>query len=233
MTTTPLSPIADAPELVGGAVAARADAEDLTRQFRTGPTGAISFDDLLHASCAGGAAAVFARKHHLARLQPYRRIRRVLSRGRAGLPADTADRRRDSQHLSRAAGGASAVAGLGFQGLESSSAVDVHADDAAISVNFWITPTSANLRPGRGGLGCLPEAPPPDWEIKDYDSRPAAYCSIFGTKRRRITERALSREPGRVVRIPPFPLSPTQPSFSPRYENHRINVTFLFGRHAP
>src|SRR4029079_4795968 len=34
-----------------------------------------------------------------------------------------------------------------FKGLREQSAVDVHADDAAVSINFWVTPTEANLEP--------------------------------------------------------------------------------------
>ncbi len=40
-----------------------------------------------------------------------------------------------------------------FKGLKPSSTIDVHADDGAISVNFWITPSAANLKPERGGYG--------------------------------------------------------------------------------
>ena len=43
-----------------------------------------------------------------------------------------------------------------FKGLEGNSAVDVHADDAAISVNFWITPTAANLDARARRARCLP-----------------------------------------------------------------------------
>jgi hypothetical protein len=30
--------------------------------------------------------------------------------------------------------------------------VDLHADEAAINVNLWVTPTDANLDPSGGGL---------------------------------------------------------------------------------
>jgi hypothetical protein len=57
-----------------------------------------------------------------------------------------------------------------FKGLKAQSAVDVHADDAAVSVNFWVTPTEANLNPGRSGLVVCSAQPPDDWEIRDYDA---------------------------------------------------------------
>ena len=38
-------------------------------------------------------------------------------------------------------GDTAAFAGLGLQGAACQAAVDVHADDAAVSVNFWVTPT--------------------------------------------------------------------------------------------
>ena len=42
--------------------------------------------------------------------------------------------------------------------------VGIHADDAAVNVNFWITPDEANLDPERGGLIVWDVAAPLDWE---------------------------------------------------------------------
>ena len=69
-----------------------------------------------------------------------------------------------------------------FKGLQAQAAVDVHADDAAVSVNFWVTPTQANLDPGRGGLVVCRAPPPDDWEIKDYDADQARIVTFLEQK---------------------------------------------------
>jgi hypothetical protein len=109
--------------------------------------------------------------------------------------------------------------------------VNVHADDAAISVNFWVTPTKANLKPGQGGLvvGLVP--PPEDWQMQGYDSDQARIVAF------------LEQNPHDRLRIPYrenravlfesrlFHWSDA-PEFALGYENHRINLTFLYGRHG-
>lgn len=38
--------------------------------------------------------------------------------------------------------------------------ISVHADSAAVNLNFWITPDEANLDPSSGGLVVYPKMPP-------------------------------------------------------------------------
>ena len=38
--------------------------------------------------------------------------------------------------------------------------IGVHADNAAVNLNFWVTPDDANLDPSSGGLVVYPKAPP-------------------------------------------------------------------------
>ncbi len=224
--------VADAPELVGGAVAARADAEDLTRQFRTGPTGAISFDDLLRPRALAALRRYLLEStiwHDFSHIGGF--VASYLEDGLAcPLVLQIADEIRQTfpgllaEHpLSQA---------WAFKGLESSSAVEVHADDAAITLNFWITPTSANLAPDRGGLVVCREAPPPDWEIKDYDTdqlRIVAFLEQNGENSLKVPY----RENRAVLFESRLFHSSDHPIFAPSYENHRINMTFLFGRHTP
>jgi tetratricopeptide (TPR) repeat protein len=116
-----------------------------------------------------------------------------------------------------------------FKGLRAQAAVDVHADDAAVSVNFWVTPTQANLKPERGGLVLCRTPPPEDWEIRGYDA-----------DRQRIVP-FLEQEAGNSLVVPYrenravlfrsrlFHHS-DRPEFASGYENHRINLTLLYGR---
>ena len=57
----------------------------------------------------------------------------------------------------------------GFKYDSSLSGIDVHADFAAINVNFWITPDQANLDPQSGGLVLWDVAAPKDWDVGKYN----------------------------------------------------------------
>ena len=48
--------------------------------------------------------------------------------------------------------------------------INVHADFAAINVNFWITHKEANLNPNSGGLIVYDVEAPHDWDFKLYNS---------------------------------------------------------------
>src|SRR5262249_11417069 len=114
-----------------------------------------------------------------------------------------------------------------FKGLEGRAAVDVHADDAAVSVNFWVTPTDANLDPGRGGLTICRVPPPPNWEIRGYQADRDRIVSFLGHN---VEEMLVV--PYRANRAVLFESRLFHHSDAPRfekdYENHRISVTLLY-----
>ena len=224
--------LADAPELAGGAVAGRADAEELTRQFRAGPSGAIYFDDVLTPRALAALQRYLLEStiwHDFSHIGGF--VASYLEDGLAcPLVLQIADEIRQTFPELLAAHPLSQA--WAFKGLEGSSAVDVHADDAAISLNFWITPTQANLTPARGGLTVCREPPPADWEIKGYDAdheRIVAFLEQNGENTLRVPYRQ-NRAVLFEARL--FHAS-DQPIFHPNYENHRINMTFLFGRANP
>jgi len=224
--------VSDSPEMAAGAVAVRRDVEDLTRQFQAGPTGAICFDDLLTPQALAALRRFLLEStiwHDFSHIGGF--IASYLEDGLAcPLVLQIADEIRKAfpgllaEHpLSQA---------WAFKGLEGSSAVDVHADDAAITLNFWITPTAANLTPDRGGLAVCREPPPPDWEMTGYEAdqeRIVAFLEQNGGN----TLRVPYRENRAVLFESRLFHASDQPVFAPSYENHRINVTFLFGRHKP
>ncbi len=116
-----------------------------------------------------------------------------------------------------------------FKGLKPGSAVDVHADDGAVTVNFWLTPASANLKPDSGGLVVSLEPPPEDWRMVDYDrdrERIVAFLEQNPQNRLKVPYRD-----NRAVLFSSrlFHWSDS-PEFAPGYENHRTNLTFLYGR---
>ena len=115
-----------------------------------------------------------------------------------------------------------------FKGLRAQAAVDVHADDAAVSVNFWVTPTEANLDPGRGGLVVCRAPPPDDWEIKDYDADRARIVTFLEQKAADSLVVPYRQNRAVLFRSRLFHHS-DRPEFASRYENHRINLTLLYG----
>jgi tetratricopeptide (TPR) repeat protein len=48
--------------------------------------------------------------------------------------------------------------------------LNIHADAAAVNVNFWITPDEANLDSEHGGLVVWDKEAPRDWNFKDYNN---------------------------------------------------------------
>lgn len=107
--------------------------------------------------------------------------------------------------------------------------VNLHADFAAVNVNFWITPDDANRDPESGGLIIWDESSPRNWSFSDYnrDSRKMrSFLEARGARPIKVAHRAnraiifnssLFHETDRI-------------DFEEGYENRRINVTLLYGR---
>ena len=106
--------------------------------------------------------------------------------------------------------------------------IGVHADEAAVNVNFWITPDEANLDPESGGLVIWDKAAPLDWDFSKYNGNVAAirdFLSESGANKRKISHRA-----NRAVIFDSDLFHETDRlSFQEGYQNRRINVTLLYG----
>ena len=106
--------------------------------------------------------------------------------------------------------------------------IRMHADFAAVNVNFWITPDAANRDPEHGGLVIWDKPAPQDWDFEKYNNDQQAMTSFLeqsGAKATTVPYRAnravifdsdLFHETDRI-------------NFAEGYENRRINVTFLYG----
>jgi hypothetical protein len=71
--------------------------------------------------------------------------------------------------------------------------IGVHADAAAVNINFWITEDEANLEPDGGGLLVYRHTAPPDWEFDRFNRDPAEimrYLDSVGSEPIRIPHRA-------------------------------------------
>jgi Tfp pilus assembly protein PilF len=107
--------------------------------------------------------------------------------------------------------------------------IKVHADFAAVNVNFWITRDEANLDPESGGLVIWDKAAPADWDFGTYNGEAGPIREfLLHSKARSVTV------PYRANRAVIFDSNlfheTDRMHFRPGYENRRINVTLLYGR---
>jgi Flp pilus assembly protein TadD len=112
------------------------------------------------------------------------------------------------------------------------SGINIHADEAAVNVNFWITPDEANLDPEHGGLVVWDKAAPLDWDFARFNGDIAAtrdFLARSGASKLTVPYRAnravvfdsdLFHETDRI-------------GFRDGYRDRRINVTLLYGRREP
>jgi len=115
-----------------------------------------------------------------------------------------------------------------FKGLNAQATVDVHADDAAVSVNFWVTPTEANLDPEHSGLVVCCTPPPDDWQIKDYSTDREQIVTFLEQNAGRSLIVPYRQNRAVLFRSRLFHHS-DRPEFATGYENNRINLTLLYG----
>jgi tetratricopeptide (TPR) repeat protein len=119
----------------------------------------------------------------------------------------------------------------GFKYDSSLSGIPMHADQAAVNVNFWIAPDDASLDSESGGLVVWDAKAPLDWNFARYNTDEAAIRAFLAEKHAKpvvvphranravIFDSDLFHETDKIV-------------FRDGYENRRINVTMLYGRRA-
>jgi tetratricopeptide (TPR) repeat protein len=111
--------------------------------------------------------------------------------------------------------------------------LNIHADAAAVNVNFWITPDEANLNPATGGLVVYDKEAPLEWNFKEYNSarnkpKILAWLNEVGAQAIKIPYRA-----NRAVVFNSDLFHETdEPSFADDYRSRRINITLLYGYRA-
>jgi tetratricopeptide (TPR) repeat protein len=107
--------------------------------------------------------------------------------------------------------------------------IGIHADEAAVNVNFWITPDAANLDAQGGGLVIWDRRAPMEWDFAKFNADESAaydFLAKSGAQPIRIPYRA-----NRAVIFDSNLFHKTDKiSFAPGYENRRINITMLYGR---
>jgi Tfp pilus assembly protein PilF len=108
--------------------------------------------------------------------------------------------------------------------------LNIHADAAAVNVNFWITPDEANLNPAGGGLVVWDKEAPKEWDFKAYNSdknrgRIYEWLAQQGAREIKIPYRA-----NRAVLFNSDLFHETDDiAFKEGLTNRRINITLLYG----
>ena len=108
------------------------------------------------------------------------------------------------------------------------SGIPIHADFAAVNVNFWVTPDEANLDREHGGLVVWDKEAPRHWDFQRFNADQGAirdYLAQRGARSLTVPHRQnravifnsdLFHETDRIA-------------FAEGYENRRINITLLYG----
>jgi len=113
--------------------------------------------------------------------------------------------------------------------------LNIHADAAAVNVNFWITPDEANLNPESGGLVVWDKEAPGDWDFKTYNSDKARGRIYEWLKSQGAQEIKIPYRANRAVVFNSDLFHETDDiAFKEGLINRRINITLLYGhRHRP
>lgn len=117
----------------------------------------------------------------------------------------------------------------GFKYDSRLSGIPMHADFAAINVNFWVTPDDANLDPDGGGIVVWDKEAPLAWDFTKYNNDQAALRRFLEETQARAVN--IPHRQNRVVIFNSDLIHETAPlAFRDGYENRRINITMLFGK---
>ena len=105
----------------------------------------------------------------------------------------------------------------------------IHADQASINVNFWISPDAANLDRNGGGLKIWDEIPPKNWGFDSYNSLDASSKIQKILDDNNVKPQFVPYKENRAVIFNSKLFHATDNfNFKDSYENRRINVTFLY-----
>ena len=107
--------------------------------------------------------------------------------------------------------------------------IKIHADFAAININFWITPDKANLNKNTGGLLIWDKEAPKNWDFDKYNNNHLAIKNFLKKKKSKM--KRIKYKSNRVIIFNSnlFHASDNF-NFKKNYENRRINITLLYGK---
>ena len=105
--------------------------------------------------------------------------------------------------------------------------INVHADDASINVNFWITSDQANLNKKTGGLKIWNKLPPKEWSFEEFNYNSPKIIKMLEAEK--ITHETIKYKENRAIIFNSRLFHATDNyNFKDSYEDRRINMTFLY-----
>jgi hypothetical protein len=117
----------------------------------------------------------------------------------------------------------------GFKYDSGLQGIALHADFAAVNVNFWITPDEANLDADGGGLIVWDKPAPADWDFAKYNAD-AALARDFLTQNKAKAIKVPYRCNRAVIFDSSLFHETDKITFKDGYLNRRINLTLLYGQ---
>ena len=116
-----------------------------------------------------------------------------------------------------------------FKCNNESKGIKIHADYAAINVNFWITPNDANLNKNNGGLLIWNKEAPKTWDFEKYNNDHKAIKSYLIKKGAKMERIKYKSNRAMIFNSNLFHAS-DRFHFKNNYKSRRINITLLYGR---
>ncbi len=107
--------------------------------------------------------------------------------------------------------------------------IDIHGDQAAVNVNFWITPDECNLDPEGGGLIVWDVAAPVEWNFNKFNNSKNVIRDYLKSQNAKSVRIPYRQNRAAIFDSDLFHETDAL-NFKPGYENRRLNVTMLFGR---
>ncbi len=104
----------------------------------------------------------------------------------------------------------------------------LHADSAAINVNFWITPDEANLSEDRGGLVVFDQRAPAEWEFEKFNNDQPAIRQFLADSGAKDVVIPYRCNRAAIFHSDLFHRTDDL-TFRDDYASRRINITMLFG----
>ena len=106
---------------------------------------------------------------------------------------------------------------------------NIHADQASINVNFWITPEEGNLNKDRGGLRIWNKLPPKNSDFDSYNNKDNSPLIRKMLKDNNVDSMVIPYKENRAVIFNSQLFHETDDfDFNESYENRRINITLLY-----
>ena len=108
--------------------------------------------------------------------------------------------------------------------------LNMHADAAAVNVNFWITPDKANRNLDNGGLVVWDKEAPDDWDFAEYNNDKNKHKIQDFLEKSGAKPITIPHRQNRAVIFNSNLFHETDViDFHDNYESRRINVTLLYG----